>query len=179
MTVKKALLNHFSNDARELSKHDVENAWIVFSNNLKAELNVEKHSVYKASPVKKLFKKVPSFYWSFPALAGALAVAIVVFNQQEMLENPASLVASTTPSLTQVDNENLAKHLLNAREYELPRPERFSELVSFVKSDVPHQNSRQQNEALNQRLFSELEGSLRDQPYVRSDSPQLIYVANE
>ncbi len=172
--VKKALVNHYAEGDQQLSKRDVENAWIVFTNTLAAEKNVENVSAFR-----RVFKRVPSFYWSFPALAGALAVAIVVFNRQDLLDNSPSLMVSQNQQTSEINSENMAKHLLNSREYELPRPERFSELVSFVKSDMPLQGSRPHYEELNQRLFSEIEGSLRDPVYVKTNSPQLIFVANE
>jgi hypothetical protein len=159
--VKDALRYYADSTNCNLSKSEIDNAWIRFSNTL--------DFVEKSKPVVKATPKYSFLnYRTFSPLFAGMATAVVLFyfiiqNSNQTIDNKV-LVQSNVNSM----NVTLAK---SSKEYVLPKPEKFSELVRYVKEDrhketaeVVYPKSYREfgNDLYARRVSAEFEQSLRD-----------------
>jgi len=162
-SVKEALAHYASSTEINLSEAEINNAWIKFSNTL--EFNEKVNS--KKLTATKVW--IPNYRKLFPVFSGFSTAAVILYfivqSSNQKIET-TEVVAQKNVTFPNVTLANSTK------EYELPKPEKFSELVKFVKEErqrevaesiaVKVNNNEFDNDSYSRRLSAELEQSLRD-----------------
>ena len=168
--VRSAICNHVTVD-KNISKHDLDNAWKTFCNLLEqSEVSKNQMEVKQNTYSRSLSY---AFYRYFKLATLSLSVACLTYVYVNYNDSSKIEVAETSS----VDAK------LAARDYILPNPDHFSELVTFVEDDSISKYAQPQDTELSRRLTAELENSLRESFRVpdngNNNSPHLVFVAND
>ena len=165
--IRSALCQHVKELDSGLSSHEVHNAWIKFSNTL--ELTEKSRSSLKS---KERLVNFPSLFSRWVPALSLVAIVMLVVSFQTGGDSLKTILVEDKGQV--VVGRELAKIEVLPSNYELPKPERFSEMVSYVEKYNESKANKELDSEFDRRISAELEQSLRTS--FREDSQAVLNI---